>query len=484
VRLGRLQYYLLMIGLVMAALAASTVPIRAQEASEDVQQTAEDVRQTAEDAQQTAEDGRLILAFYHAWFDWSTWASPRCDQPTSLYVSADVAAIERHIQEAQSVGIDAFVQAWYGPALEGNPTQSNLEMLLGQADRYGFKVAVAVDMTGDFLQTTGDVADALVTIQEAHAAHPAYLRHEGRSVVFFLGQKAFSLPAWEALRNRVDPAGDMVWIAQGSSVECLSVFDGLYLYDVGDGVFSAAEMARWAGEVKQWNQDHDTAHLWVATVLPGYDDSRLVDEDEAIVRSRRGGETYRDSWAAAAQSDPDWIALRSYNEWTHCTHLEPSVEYGRTYLQLTSELAAQYRFPATPTPPATDMPVPASPTPTETPVPAPGTPELGPTATVTPTAVLTPTATITPTATPFRLSTPTPTLAAGQAQPDEPTRTPDRERPADAPASQRPVNTATPPVVPRLPVEGHTPRRCSLLPALLPLVAAVVVRRRRRTDAL
>ncbi|MCJ7551699.1 MAG: hypothetical protein MUQ30_18670 [Anaerolineae bacterium] len=471
-RFGRLQCYLLMMGLALAALAANTAPIRAQEAGVDVQQT-------AEDEQQTFEDARLILAFYNAWFDWSTWASPACDHPTSLYVSADVAAVERHIQEAQSVGIDAFVQAWYGPALAGNPTESNLEMLLQQADRYGFNVAVMVDMTGEFMQTTGDIADALATIQEAHAAHPAYLRYEGRPVVFFLGQNVFSLPAWEALRNRVDPAGDMLWIAQGSSAECLSVFDGLYLYDVGDGVLSGADMARWAGEVRQWNQDHATAHLWVATVLPGYDDSRLVDEDEAVVRSRRGGGTYRDSWATAANSDPDWIAIRSYNEWTHCSHIEPSVEYGRTYLQLTSELAEQYRYPATPIPLPTATPVPASPTPTETPVTAPGAPELGPTATVTPTAALTPTSTITPTATPFRLSTPTPTLAAGQTQPDEPALTPDLERPADSAASQRPVHTATPPAIPRLPVEGSTPRRCSLLPALLPLVAAVAVRRRR-----
>jgi hypothetical protein len=471
VRFGRPQYYLLVIGLVMATLAARPAPIRAQEASDNTQQT-------PDDAQQTAEDARLILAFYYAWFDWSTWTSPLCDQPTGLYVSADVAAVERHIQEAQSVGIDAFVQAWYGPTLAGNPTESNLELLLGQADRYGFKVAAMVDMTGDFLQTTGDIADGLVAIREAHAAHPAYLRHQGRPVVFFLGQKVFSLPAWEALRNRVDPAGDMVWIAQGASAESLSVFDGIYLYDIGDGLLSVTDMARWAGEVRQWNQDHDTAHLWVATVLPGYDDSRLVDEDEAVVRSRRGGETYRESWARAVSSDPDWIAIRGYNEWTHCTHIEPSVEQGRAYLQLTSDLAAQYRYPATPTPLPEVTPVPAAPTPTETPVPAPDAAEPGPTAIVTPTAVLTPTATITPTATPFRLSTPTPTLAAGQVQPDEPTRTPDRERPADSPASQRPIKTATPAVMPRLPVEGHTPRRCSLLPALLPLVAAVAVRRR------
>jgi len=474
VRLRRPQCYLLAIGMAVAVLAARPAPLRAQEASEETQQT-------AEDAPQTVDEGRLVLAFYYAWFDWSTWASPVCDQPTSLYVSADVAAVERHIQEAQSVGIDAFVQAWYGPTLAGNPTESNLEMLLEQADRHGFKVAAMLDMTGEFLQTTGDIADALVTIQEAHAAHPAYLRHKGRPVVFFLGQKVFSLPAWEALRNRVDPAGDMLWIAQGFSAECLSVFDGLYLYDVGDGVFSAADMARWAGEVKQWNQDHDSAHLWVATVLPGYDDSRLVDEDEAVVRSRRGGGTYRDSWAVAVSSDPDWVTIRSYNEWAHCTHIEPSVEYARTYLELTSELAAQYRHPATPTPLPTATPEPASPTPTETPVP--GTQEPGPTAIVTPTAVLTPTATITPTATPFRLSTPTPTLVAGQTQPDEPTQTPDRERPADSPASQRPGNTATPTVMPRLPVEGNTPRRCSLLPALLPLVAAFVVRRRRSLGA-
>ena len=57
--LGRPQYYLLVVALVMLALAASTAPVRAQEASED--------------AQQTAEDGRQILAFYYAWFDANAW---------------------------------------------------------------------------------------------------------------------------------------------------------------------------------------------------------------------------------------------------------------------------------------------------------------------------------------------------------------------------------------------------------------------------
>ena len=36
-RLGRLQYYLLVIGLAVAVLAVSSAPIRAQEAGEDAQ---------------------------------------------------------------------------------------------------------------------------------------------------------------------------------------------------------------------------------------------------------------------------------------------------------------------------------------------------------------------------------------------------------------------------------------------------------------
>ena len=68
----------------------------------------------------------LVLAFYYAWFDQNTWDSGQSvDSPAELYRSSDLATIERHVSQAQSAGLDAFVQSWYGPQEANNQTETN-----------------------------------------------------------------------------------------------------------------------------------------------------------------------------------------------------------------------------------------------------------------------------------------------------------------------------------------------------------------------
>ena len=69
------------------------------------------------------EGDQLVLAFYYAWFDLTTWQKPLSDYPLSPYHSADVTVIEQHVLHAREAGIDALVQAWYGPERKNNQTE-------------------------------------------------------------------------------------------------------------------------------------------------------------------------------------------------------------------------------------------------------------------------------------------------------------------------------------------------------------------------
>jgi hypothetical protein len=58
---------------------------------------------------------------------------------------------------------------------------------------------------------------------------------------------------------------------------------------------------------------------------------------------RAGGEVYRANFAAALESNPEWLLVGSFNEWVEGTYIEPSVQYGDQYMQMTQEFIQQFQ---------------------------------------------------------------------------------------------------------------------------------------------
>ncbi len=297
-----------------------------------------------------------MLAFYYAWYDQNTWTSGiTSDTPSQPYDSADPAVIERHVLQAQSAGIDALIVSWYGPREADNQTETNLRMLLDAAASHGLRVAVAFETSGPFFPDQSSVVDALRYLLSVHGQHPAYLRYQERPVVFFWRQQRFGLGTWAAIRTQLDPDHASLWIAEGTDISYQGVFDGHYLYSVAWSPDVVHTLTDWGSRVHRYSEQHNVARLWVATVMPGYDDTRSGRTSPFVV-GRRGGDYYRETWAAAAASQPDWIVITSFNEWVEGTMIEPSVNYGDLYLNLTRDLAAQFKSRSLPA--ATLAPIP------------------------------------------------------------------------------------------------------------------------------
>jgi hypothetical protein len=330
-----------------------------------------------------AQDGRLVLAFYYAWYDQKTWKSGKVpDVPQQPYASANREAMARQIDKAQGAGIDAFVVNWWG---KGNQTEKNLKALLDLAAPKGFRVAVDFDLNSPFMGGTASYAENLRHLHQVHAAHPGYLRYQGRPVVFFYNVSRLPVATWQSLRDQADPQRLALWIAEGTDLKYQSVFDGHHLYSITwpNRIPPGQTLPKWGDRVRKYNREHGASKLWVATVMPGYDD-RKVRPNSGFARSRDGGDYYRQCWQAAMASKPQWVIINSFNEWPEGSYIEPSQAYGTLYLDLTREWAARFKSaqqlpaqaapPPSPTPtlvPPTPTPVPPPPTPTPTPPPEP-----------------------------------------------------------------------------------------------------------------
>jgi hypothetical protein len=323
-----------------------------------------------------AEGGRLVLAFYYTWFDQNTWNSGTVpDVPSQPYNSDDHAVMARHIDQAKNAGIDAFVLNWWGTR---NRTEKNLKAMLDIAARKGFRIAVDFDINSPVMSGAASYANNLRHLQTVHATHPAYLRYQGRPVVFFFNISRLPVATWQSIRDQADPGRNALWIAEGTDLRYQSVFDGHHLYSVTwpNGIPPSQTLSKWGQRVREYNRDHGTAKLWVATVMPGYDDRR-VRPGSGFARSREGGEYYRQCWQAAIASRPNWIVINSFNEWPEGSYIEPSRAYGNLYLDLTREWSTAFKGATS----AVDPPPPASPTSTSippTPTPTPASPEAPP----------------------------------------------------------------------------------------------------------
>ncbi len=286
----------------------------------------------------TAQSPR-VLAFYYAWFDQNTWSSNlTSDSPTQPYASSDPATIVRHIQQARSGGIDAFVVSWLGA---NNPTDVNFKAMLNAAQSANF--AATIDFETEQYGTREQVIGALAYVRDALTPHPAFLRRGSQPVLFFWREQKFSVSDWAQIRSAVDPNHQQVWIAEGVDVSYQNVFDGHHLYSIAWSPDVNHTLGDWSGRVRRAGADK----LWVATVMPGYDDTRTSRADR-FARARDNGNFYRSTWQAAIATNPDWVIITSFNEWIEGTMIEPSATYGNLYLDLTREFSAQFKAGAEP----------------------------------------------------------------------------------------------------------------------------------------
>lgn len=287
----------------------------------------------------SAQGGGQVYAYYFGWHTSGSWNDSRLiDRPAAPYNSLDAGVVGRQIDEARGAGIDAFILAWYGPA-DNNITHQSLSLLLDQAAARGFKTGVSVDLGGSYNATADATIQTLRHLINERVTHPAYVRYNGKPVIYFWNQGRFSVSDWAAIRGATDPGHSTIWVMEGTDTAYLGVFDGLYLFNIAWSYDFAGTAAGW-----RTNTLSAGGSFYSATAMPGWDESRIGGRDNPTgAQGREGGNFLAASFAGAAGSGANAILIVSWNEYLENSHIEPSQAHGAQALDTLRPLIAAWK---------------------------------------------------------------------------------------------------------------------------------------------
>jgi hypothetical protein len=288
-----------------------------------------------------------VFCYYYIWFDPSSWNRAKIDYPAAgRYSSSDPEVMRRQITEAQAAGITAFLVSWKGAAAR----DARLTQLATIAAELHFKLGLVYEGL-DFQRRplpASQVAADLQWFARGFAADPVFDIGAGgfsRPLVVWSGSWAFSTADIARVIQPVRSQLTVLAAARNTTdyerVAALVDGDAYYWSSV-----NPATMSGYRQKLAAMSQAvHARGGLWIAPSAPGFD-ARMIGGTSVVPRN--GGATLRTEYNTALGSQPDAVGLISWNEFSENTHIEPSVRYGRSYLDLTAQLIrARAPVPAT-----------------------------------------------------------------------------------------------------------------------------------------
>ncbi|MGH2785367.1 MAG: hypothetical protein ACRDJ1_08895 [Actinomycetota bacterium] len=295
-----------------------------------------------------ADPQKLVLAAFYPWFHASSYGAwQHSDRPLDPRSTLEYQGVLSMTAQARSAGVDGFIVSWAGEEYSG----WRFDMALSAAEATGGYVVPYIEMMETPTLSTGK-ADPAVTIDWiadalTRSSSPAFLHSGGVPVVFVFGMPRLTAWGWNNVLTELNARGTPVRLVGDATLNSNygAVQWGMHQYH--PNFMSPATLTQWnRGTMLDARllatSDATGPHLVVATVSPGYNDTRFRGPGNPIVERGAAGERYLATWDAAVAGDPDWIMVTSWNEWFEGTHIEPSVLYGDLALRQTAERAALF----------------------------------------------------------------------------------------------------------------------------------------------
>jgi hypothetical protein len=263
----------------------------------------------------------IRAAFYYPWFP-EAWNQSGIDPYThytpslGYYDSSAAATITSHIHALEYGNFQAAIVSWWG---QGTPTDGRFPQLLATTDSLGspLKWAVYYEAEGVGNPSASQIASDLAYLRARYASDQAYLRVNGRFVVFAFadsGDRCGMADRWKQANDSLgDPAYVVLKVFSGYRT-CASQPDGWHQYGAGSA--------------------EDSQSGYSFSISPGYwkagESTPLLSRDQM-----RFAKNVADMFA----SNAPWQLVTTFNEWGEGTSVESASQWASssgygTYLDI------------------------------------------------------------------------------------------------------------------------------------------------------
>jgi glycoprotein endo-alpha-1,2-mannosidase len=325
-----------------------------------------------------------VLAFYYPWYGQPPGRDPWHGYDTNNheifgaahypvkgpYSSHDLEVLDWQIDQAKAYGITGFVVSWWGSGDWEAWNNKTLSLLLDEAEKKDFKIAIHWEIApGEGQEQIDRAINELTWALKKYGSRKAFLKVDGKPVIFPYNLVMQQVPAasWPKIIEGVRAGfGDFIIMADGHQDHYAYLFDGIHSYALDHFPVDLERNLTTdkLGELRAWVAQYyengvrisrRRSRISCVMVTPGGDSRKAYKTSNYT--DRLDGQMYRTLWEEAIKANPDWIIITSWNEWPEGSEIEPSLELGDKYLKITAEYAKPFlNSPPVSVPKPSDLP--------------------------------------------------------------------------------------------------------------------------------
>ncbi len=310
-------------------------------------------------------DGQTLVGIqYYLWYGEGFGAAHWNDNPRHGYVadkpllgyypSTKGQTIEFHFDLFEQMDLDYVTLNLH---VDGEGTNGielmGIQHVFDIARKRNSSLRFAIQLA-PYAEDTEELEKVIRLVKKLYMNHPNYFYLDDQPVLFWFWSSAFDgnrmlLSALEDMTEEFVNLAMSLRLPQRSDESKLT-FD----FFKGFAPFSPLELAGEDNWEKVWDSAYQASQrsgmpYRIATVSPGYDDHALDDDVRAgnpyRVISREDGSTYQKSinFVRNLSLPPHLVMVSTFNEYHENTHIEPSLQNGTRYIEMTAEFIKEIK---------------------------------------------------------------------------------------------------------------------------------------------